>query len=78
VGAETVDRVRNKAKPLRGLRVARVNSTYVAEAAQRIAQLLKDAEIARRVLRILELEPKVAHAAYGKDQRPGPDSEGAE
>jgi trehalose synthase len=28
VGAETVDRVRNKAEPLRGLRVAHVNSTY--------------------------------------------------
>jgi trehalose synthase len=28
VGAETVERVRNKAEPLRGLRVAHVNSTY--------------------------------------------------
>jgi trehalose synthase len=28
VGAETVDRVRDKAEPLRGLRVAHVNSTY--------------------------------------------------
>jgi trehalose synthase len=28
VGGETIDRVRNKAEPLRGLRVAHVNSTY--------------------------------------------------
>jgi trehalose synthase len=28
VGAETIDRVRHKAEPLRGLRVAHVNSTY--------------------------------------------------
>jgi len=28
VGAETVERVRNKAELLRGLRVAHVNSTY--------------------------------------------------